>query len=130
MKSTASLIGIIRLAGMAMELEEAARCGNTEIIRMLHPVFVSNWRDYKNELAVLFTEDTNLKKAAEHKDAILEIFESIRDAADNMDVDTLDEMSRKLDEFSFDGSLAEKVEKVKNDIFNFNVENLVNCAFE
>ncbi len=130
MKSTASLIGIVRLAGMAMELEEAARCGNTEIIRMLHPVFVSNWRDYKNELAVLFTEDTNSKKAAEHRDAILEIFESIRDAADNMDVDTLDEMSRKLDEFSFEGSLAEKVEKVKNDIFNFNVENLVNCAFE
>ncbi|MBQ3161178.1 MAG: response regulator [Oscillospiraceae bacterium] len=130
MKSTAALIGIVRLAGMAMELEEAARSGNTEIIRMLHPVFVSNWRNYKKELAVLFTEDTDLKDASEYRDAILEIFENIRNAADDMDVDALDEMSRKLDEFRFDGASAEIVERVKNDIFNFNVENLANCVFE
>lgn len=129
MKSTAALIGIVRLAGMAMELEEAAREKNVAVIMQLHPVFIESWKSYYNELGVLFDDDTPLKDADEFCDEILEIFDSIRNAAKMMDVDTLDEMSKKLDEYSFDEAHTELIEQVKSSIFNFEVEKLRECSY-
>ncbi|MBQ5318499.1 MAG: response regulator [Oscillospiraceae bacterium] len=129
MKSTAALIGIVRLAGMAMELEEAAREKNAEVIRLLHPIFIKIWKDYYNELAVLFSEEKALKNAVEFHDEILGIFENIRNAAKMMDVDVLDEMSKNLDEYSFEGEYSEKIDQVKKSIFNFEVEKLRECYY-
>lgn len=129
MKSTASLIGIVRLAGMAMELEEAAREKNAEVIKLLHPVFIRTWKDYYDELAVLFADEQALRTADECREEILEIFENIRNAAKMMDVDALDEMSKRLDEYSFDGDAAEQIEQVKKSIFNFEVEKLRECYY-
>ena len=129
MKSTASLIGIVRLAGMAIELEEAAREENIDAIKAVHPVFIKSWKEYYSELGILFNKTDAVKKASEHREEILEIFENIRNAADDMDVDILDKMSQKLDEFIFDGTSAEFIEQVKNDIFNFNVDKLSNCIY-
>ena len=129
MKSTASLVGIVRLAGLAMELEEAARNKNIDIIRALHPVFVSNWKEYYNELAVLFKDEQPIKKADECAEDILEIFEGIRNAAKLMDVDALDELSHRLDGYSFEGERAEYIEQIKKSIFNFEVEKLRDCCY-
>lgn len=130
MKSTAALIGIVRLAGMALELEEAARSGSTDIIRAIHPVFVRRWQEYYSELAVLFEDDKPLKDAAEHRDELLEIFEKIRNAAKVMDVDTLDGLSKQLDEYSFDEKHSAVVEEVKKSIFNFETGKLKNCSYD
>lgn len=129
MKSTAALIGIVRLAGMAMELEEAAREKNVEVIKLIHPVFIRTWKDYYDELAVLFNDEQALRNSEEYRDEILAIFENIRNAAKMMDVDALDEMSKKLDEYSFDGDAAEQIEQVKKSIFNFEVEKLRECQY-
>ncbi len=129
MKSTAALIGIVRLAGMAMELEESAREGNTDIIKALHPIFVSSWKDYYNELAVLFEDKLPQKNPDECNEEILEIFENIRKAAKLMDVDALDELSHKLDGYSFEGARAEHIEQIKKSIFNFEVEKLRDCLY-
>lgn len=129
MKSTAALIGIVRLAGMAMELEEAAREKNTAVIIQLHPVFIDSWKNYYTELGVLFKKDLPLKNADEFHDEILEIFDSIRNAAKMMDVDTLDEMSKRLDEYIFDKEHTAIVEQVKKSIFNFEVEKLRECSY-
>ncbi len=130
MKSTAALIGIVRLAGMAMELEEAAREKNRDIIKKLHPVFIESWKNYYGELAVLFNEDTQLKGAEGHDDEIREIFGEIRNAANMMDVDALDGLSARLDEYSFDESHSEQIEQIKKAIFNFEVEKLRVCSYE
>ncbi len=129
MKSTASLIGIVRLAGMAMELEEAARDKNTAVIKALHPLFINSWKEYYSALGVLFKKTSAVKKASDYREEILEIFENIRNAADNMDVDILDEMSRRLDEFVFEDAESEKIEQVKADIFNFDIDKLCSCAY-
>ncbi len=129
MKSTAALIGIVRLAGMAMELEEAAREKNTAVIIQLHPVFIDSWKNYYTELGVLFKKDLPLKNADEFHDEILEIFDSIRNAAKMMDVDTLDEMSKRLDEYIFDKEHTAIIEQVKKSIFNFEVEKLRDCSY-
>ncbi len=130
MKSTASLIGIIRLSGMAMELEEAARKEDVDTIKSLHPMFIKSWKEYYSELGCLFNNSSAAKKASESRDEILGIFEEIRNAAEQMDVDVLDKMSKKLEEYNFESEAAEKIEEIKAAIFNFEVEKLVDCYYE
>ncbi len=127
MKSSAALIGIVQLAGMAMELEKAARNRNTDIIRALHPVFSDRWNSYYEPLGEIAASDSELKNSEEYMDEIYEIFSQIRCGAENMDVDVLDEMSKLLDEYRFDKTLSDKVEMVKMWILNFEIEKLVDC---
>ena len=126
MKSSAALIGIVQLAGIAMELEKAARNGDTAVIKIMHPVFAKRWLSYLEPLKDMFEIKKSGAVATADMPEIVEIFDTIHKAAENMDVDTLDEMSRKLDEYNFEGSTAEKIDEVKKLIFNFEVEKLVN----
>lgn len=128
MKSSAALIGIIQLAGMAMELEKAARNRDSDVIRAIHPVFSERWNSYYEPLGEIIGSDANLKNAADYMEEISEIFSQIRFGAENMDVDVLDEMSKLLDEYHFDEPLSDKVEMVKMWILNFEIEKLVDCT--
>lgn len=124
MKSSASLIGIVQLSGMAMELEAAARNYNVDVIKALHPVFAERWLSYHDEMSVLVEVKTPKKNAEDYRDEINEIFVKIRSGAEDMDIDVLDAMSSKLSEYMFSGEVAEEIERVKTDIFNFEVEKL------
>ncbi len=130
MKSSAALIGIFHLSGLALELETAAKSGNRDIIRLVHPVFIERWLGFRELLSVLVEKKTAKKRAADFKDEILEIFEGIRNGVEEMDVDILDAMSSKLDEYSFDDENEAKIEEIKAHIFNFELEELVNCRYE
>ena len=128
MKSSAALIGIVQLAGMAMELEKAARNRDIAVIEALHPVFANRWNNYYEELAEIAGGSGELKEASEYMDEIDEIFTQIRYGAENMDVDVLDEMSRLLDEYRFESPLSEKIEMVKMWILNFELDKLIDCS--
>lgn len=130
MKSSAALIGIVHLAGLALELEMAAKKGDCDLIRAFHPVFIERWLGYSELLSELITEKTPKKKAADYRDEILAIFEEIRNGAEEMDVDILDEMSAKLDEYSFEGDMDEKIQQIKANIFNFEIEKLRDCQYD
>ncbi len=127
MKSSAALVGIVNLAGMAMELESSAQSYNSEAIKALHPMFISRWKSYEKELSELCGVSAPKKNASEYTDEIREITEKIRSAAAVLDVDVLDEMSQKLEEFNFDGEATQRVAMVRNAIFNFETEKLKNC---
>lgn len=124
MKSSANIIGIIQLSGMAMELEKAAKKGDLNVIKVMHPIYARCWLSYYEPLSEIVSSLGPEKTSEVDMDEIREIFVKIREAAENMDVDILDEMSEKLDGYSFEGELAQKIEEVKTMIFNFDVENL------
>ncbi len=130
MKSSAALIGIIHLAGLALELENAAKKGDADLIRLLHPVFIQRWLGYTELLSELIQEKAPGRNAADYRDEILEIFECIRNGAEEMDVDILDEMSAKLDEYSFEGDMAQKIQDIKTCIFNFEIEKLRDIQYD
>lgn len=130
MKSSAALVGIFQLSGMAMELETAAKTDRIDIIRTLHPVFIERWLSFWWVLEKFAESDTTKKDAAECREEINGIFTQIRDAAKAMDVDVLDEMSKKLDEYRFEGVQAEKIDEIKTLIFNFEVEKLREYDFD
>lgn len=131
MKNSAALIGNVQLAGMAMALENAAKNNECDSIRAMHPIFIEKWLGYTEPLSQFAEKDDDAQKknADEFIDEIKEIFGKIRSAAADMDDETLDEMSKKLDEYSFGDDMAEKIEEVKTQILNFEVEKLTNCDY-
>lgn len=128
MKSSATLIGIIRLAGMAMELESAARGGKTDIIRALHPIFIESWLGYYEPLSAMVGTQTATRNASDYPEDIADIIAEIKEAAGRLDVGALDDLSAELGDYIFEEEQAQKIEQLKAMIFAFEIEKIK--AFE
>ena len=115
MKSQASTVGIVPLAGTAKILEYAARDFDEDTIRRLHPVFINEWNSYSDKLKGVFgigEEDISNKPRADmnHVRAILEMLLS---AMEDFDVDQADELVGQLLEFSYDDAVYSKIMDLK-----------------
>lgn len=122
MKNSASIIGIIPLAGMAKVLEDAARTEDVAVLHNMHSIFLTRWRAYKEHLAEFSVSAKEGKNAAEHKEQIAAIYDKVRTAAEDMDIDALDACLEELEEYQFEGEQQAFFEKVKKAIINFDVE--------
>lgn len=125
MKSSAALVGIVSLAGMAMELESAARNRDTSVIRALHPVFIERWLEYYGRLSVVAEEKRPEKDADQYREEIGRIYSEIRSAAEEMDVDALDVLSAQLAEYYFSDAEAARVEHIRSLILDFRIEEIL-----
>ena len=121
MKSSAAIIGIIPLSGMAKILEDAARNNECDVIKQMTPIFLKKWREYK-ELLKEFSDVANgTKSAAEYQNQVEEILHTIKKAAEDMNIDALDESLEKLAEFKFEGEQVEQFEQIKEAIINLDI---------
>lgn len=125
MKSSAALVGLTQLSGMAQELENAAKSNSKLAINSLHPLFIERWLSYYVPLSSVTAERSSDKPVEADRGEVEEILASIREAAEDMDVDRLDELSARLGAFSFSGEEAEKIEHIRDLILDFNIEELL-----
>ena len=121
MKSSAAIIGIIPLAGMAKVLEDAARNNECDVIKQMTPIFLKKWRKYKEHLKEFSDTPSGTKSPAEYWEQVEEIFREIKEAATDMDIDALDGALAKLEEYTFEGEQAESFEEIKKAIINLDV---------
>ena len=121
MKSSAAIIGIIPLAGMAKVLEDAARNNECDVIKQMTPIFLKKWRKYKEHLKEFSDTASGTKSSAEYREQVEEIFHKIKEAATDMDIDALDGALAKLEEYKFEGEQAESFEEIKKAIINLDV---------
>ncbi|MBP5265847.1 MAG: response regulator, partial [Lachnospiraceae bacterium] len=103
MKGLAATVGIIPLAGPAKILEFAAKDGNIDVIRNLHPVFIREWNSYSQKLVGVF--DIGAAHDASRQPGNLKILQKLSDiiieALKHMDIDRADKAVAKLQEFTF-----------------------------
>lgn len=109
MKSSAALIGILQLSGVAKLLEYAARDGKYDVIEAVTTPFLQEWRGYKEKLAVCIPKEGD-KKAIEDVSILLAYLEMLRLAMEEMDVDTADNVMENIRQYEFEPQLQEKVE--------------------
>ena len=126
MKNSAATIGIIPLAGMAKVLEDAARNGDTDVLERVTPVFLASWRSYKEKLTVITGEASEGKKAEGNTSEIDALLAQVHIAAEDMDIDALDELWRQLAQYQYEGEQQEFMEKVHKAIVEFDVDFLQN----
>ena len=121
MKSSAAIIGIIPLSGMAKVLEDAARNNECDVINQMTPIFLKKWREYKEHLKEFSNTASGTKSAAEYREQVEEIFRKIKEAAEDIDIDALDGALAELEEYKFEGEQAESFEKIKEAVINLDV---------
>lgn len=111
MKSSANTIGATVIGGMAKLLEDAAKCADYERINTLTPIFLKEWRSYKEKLAVC-VPDLNPQKEIRDSTVILAYLEMLRVAMLEMDIDGMDQSMAELEQFAFPEQLKPKIERL------------------
>lgn len=101
MKSSAALIGAMELSGCARTLEVAAMQSLWQLIEVLTPFFLKNWRSYEEKLKPLVKAgDEDSSKPKEKDDqVVLELLDSIRSATETMDLDGMDNGVGELEKY-------------------------------
>ena len=96
MKSSATLVGIIPLAGLALLLEKAAGAGDLDTIRALHDVFIKNWNTYEERLAPLFEREGENSGAEFDREVFIAHLDKLMQASEMLDVDTMDPEAKAI----------------------------------
>jgi len=110
MKNSAAMIGAVSLAGVARMLEYAARDGKIDVIEKLTPVFGQEWKKMKEVLqSVADKESPEKKKEEPDYELTKELLHLLRNAMEEMDVDTADEIIKQLKRFAYPDSIMTDV---------------------
>ena len=103
-------------------MEDAARNNELDALKQMTPIFLKKWRKYKELLKELSdmtsSSNSSTKNATEYQEQIEEIFYKIQEAAEDIDIDALDEALAELEEYRFEGTQAEKFEQIKEAVIN------------
>ncbi len=129
MKNSATLVGIVTLAGMAKVLEDAARNKDRDTICIMTPIFLCQWRGYKEKLAILSDSEKNDLKDYD-KEELSELLEQLKQASEEFDITKMDELMDVLREYKYEGVVAEKMEQLSALVGQFDVEQTVFVAEE
>ena len=119
---------------MANVLEYAARDLKKEDIVAVHPVFLKLLEHYRVELAACFEEEAdeeNLKIVNEEdKAAIKEQLNKLKEAMEDIDVDTADPIIDDLLTYDFDENVKEKIDELKTAVVALDYEKVGALADE
>ncbi len=121
MKSSAAIIGIVPLAGMARILEKAAADGDDAVIEKIHDIFIGQWRSYKDKLRELVYEEDEEKPAGDNA-LLLTHIERMDTAIDEYDVNEAEDIFEKIDEYSYEPAVQELLEKLRSAIEQYDMD--------
>ncbi len=113
LKSSARLVGALKLSELAASLEEMGDLGNIEGIRASTPEMLSIYRSFYDKLRPICDDDSS----DDDKDAIDEVqlaeaFSGIREAADAFDFDTADEIVKMLADYRIPDDQKERYTRI------------------
>ncbi len=122
MKSSANLIGALDLGGMAKQLEYSARDGDISGIEALHPSFLTEWSAYKERLKCIAESGETEKPLLEEKGLMAEYLDQMLAAVEDMDMDGMDEAMAQLEQFSYQGEDAVRIQQLSAAVTNMDTE--------
>lgn len=128
MKSSANLIGAVTLGGMAKILENAAREEEIERIDALHGIFLEEWRSYEERLANLVGAagrgggEKPAEELADNLEQIQSDLQQLKDALEEMDIDLMDQIMERLEQFSYPEQIQAEIKRLSVQITNLDVE--------
>ena len=112
MKGSSALIGAMQLFGLAKTLEYAARDEKISVIEHLTPVFLQEWRSYKEKLEVCMpSEDERI--AVEDFSVILEYLDILKPAMEEQDIDEADRIMEALMQYEYGDEIEKVMEQLQ-----------------
>ncbi len=118
LKSSAKLIGAMELSEQARLLEMAGKENNTDYIRTHHEELIRDYLVLGDALSAAAFGGADGNDAEEEKpladeDLMNSVFEEVRSAAENMDIDTISAILQEMEEYAIpeaDKKLYQKIE--------------------
>ena len=126
MKSSAWLIGAFELGEKARMLEEACKRSDMEYIGSHHDDYISDLEKFRGVLTETFAgaEDSGDKPIADSA-FIQKKYSEIKEAAEIMDCDVLDDVFEELSGYSIEGEDADKVDNLKKLYDRFDYQGMI-----
>ncbi len=123
LKSASKQIGALELAQVAEQMEAAGNAGNAALIHKITPGMLEEYMFYKGILAPYFVkeEETQSGRAAK-KGELLELFDQMKDALDNLDMDAMEEVVKGMSQYSYSDAQRGIFEKLKNAVEDIDTE--------
>ena len=124
LKSSSKQIGAFVLARMAEQLEAAGNARDLELIRNSTPIMLAKYESYMEELAAYCVEEekTTVEKRTVSKDELLALLTEMKEAADNLDIDVMEEKLGVLDGFLYDEVQMSLLEQLREAVDNIDVD--------
>lgn len=114
LKSASRQIGANTLADMAAELEKAGNARDNFYIRSHTDEMLDKYRSYLTVLkSYCAEEEDNTPKESATIEELRNCFADMRTAIDNLDMDRMEEVSAKLNGYSYDDTQQELFERLK-----------------
>ncbi len=116
LKSSSRQIGAISLSEKAAALEKAGKAGDTELILSGTDEMLEQYRGYLTVLEPFFEEEQKPKegKATISTDMLYELFADMREALDNLDFDSMEQLTDKMGNYQYEGWQEELFGQLKN----------------
>ncbi|MDD6570871.1 MAG: ATP-binding protein [Thermoflexaceae bacterium] len=116
MKASAAMIGAVHLSGMARLLELAAINNKKDTIDNVTPVFLEEWRNYKEKLSPVTEREKrlvgNVEKIELNIDVLMEQLSMLCVAMQEMDVDRADGIVSLLKGFEYPDEYTDKMNEL------------------
>ncbi|MCR5594525.1 MAG: response regulator [Lachnospiraceae bacterium] len=117
LKSSSAQIGAMSLSAMAARLEKAGKETDIEYIKDNTEAMLEKYLSYKDALAPFAGEQSTASsdsRPAMTEDILSGLFESIKTAADELDLDKLEAAAETLDKYSFPDDKTDLVNRLKD----------------
>ncbi len=123
-KSTATMLGIIPIAGMAATLEFAARDGMVDKICEMTPYFLNDFRAYKNKLKEIFVSDDENKEEITDKNALIEHIRLLMENMESFDVHGADMALEKIKSYRYNSEIDDLLDKISGAVSNLDTDHV------
>lgn len=124
MKSQAMIIGAVGIGGMAKLLEHSAINEDLETIQSVTQVFINEWINLKTKLKGALLEIGAIKESADELkqrgslESIIGEMSNLMSAILDMDIDRLDEIMYRINEYSYEGELKGIIQALSDAVKN------------
>ena len=131
LKSSSRQIGAMELADMAAELEKAGKENNIDYIRTHTEEALSRYLAYEPVFAPYFAEqESEDDKPEADYTALPELFGRLREAADNLDSDEMEELCSQICSYRYPDEQKEYPSKLKNACEDIDVDTCIELLDE
>ncbi|WP_051204714.1 DegV family protein [Butyrivibrio sp. VCD2006] len=133
LKSSCRLIGALDTAKKAEDLEMAGKAENIDFIKENHDGFLVDYMSYKEPLGTIFGEDEENKESSEKpKDkpvissVLLDsVYEGLKDAAESMDYDAIEEMMEEVKRYEIPEDDLKKLQALNEKAGQFDYDGML-----
>lgn len=123
MKSTATLLGFLPIAGTAATLEYAARDGQLQKVIQITPYFLEDFRSYKQKLdAVVGQKDDKDKIEITDKQEVIDCVKLLIENIVAFDVHGADSALEKVKSYKYNSDIDSHLSKLSGAVSNLDVD--------